>query len=235
MSDETVMWPEGAKADYVAARRALLAAEQELRDAVERVAALRRSLPEGAELADAVLAEGPAELADDGPVRRTPLSAVFGEHRSLIVYHLMHTPAEGFCPMCSMWLDGLNGVADHVTENAALAVVCPAPLTEIRAWARVRGWHRIRLLSCAGTSFTTDLNIDGPEGTVPAISVLTRTGPTVRHFWSGHAIFPDGTGRGMDLLSPVWQLLDLLPEGRRDWFPANHHRAHRSVGGDCCG
>jgi predicted dithiol-disulfide oxidoreductase (DUF899 family) len=225
MSDETVMWPAGAKQDYVAARRDLLAAELELRDAIERVAAMRRALPDGAELDDVVLTE-----VVDGQVVPMPLSGLFDGHDSLIVYHLMYTPRDGFCPMCSMWLDGLNGVAAHVTENAALAVICPAPLDRLRTWSDERGWHRLRVLSCAGTSFTADLNIDGPEGTVPAMSVLTRSGPTVRHFWSGHAMFPDGSGRGMDLLSPVWHLLDLLPEGRRDWFPANHPAA----GGDCC-
>ena len=25
--------------------------------------------------------------------------------------------------------------------------------------------------------------------------------------------------RGMDLLSPVWNFLDLTPAGRGDWFP----------------
>ncbi|MEU4620084.1 DUF899 family protein [Actinoplanes sp. NPDC023801] len=225
MTEQIVMWPDGAKQDYVTARRELLRAEQELRDAIERVAALRRALPEGADLDDVVLTEVVA-----GTVRGTPLSALFGAHDSLIVYHLMHTPDEGFCPMCSMWLDGLNGVAAHVEENAGLAVVCPAPIDEITRWAGERGWHRLRLLSCAGTAFTAAMNIDGPEGTVPAMSVLTRNGPAVRHFWTGHAIFPDGSGRGMDLLSPVWQLLDLLPQGRRDWFPANRPAA----GGDCC-
>ncbi|MEU2616536.1 DUF899 family protein [Micromonospora sp. NPDC007271] len=229
MANEQLMWPEGTKEDYITARRALLTAERDLRDAAERLAALRRALPDGAELPDVLLTEGPAALGDDGPVRRTQLSALFGEHSSLFVYHLMHTPADGFCPMCSMWLDGLNGVAAHIEENAALAVIAPAPIAEIRQWARTRGWPRLRLLSCAGTTFTADLNIDGPDGTVPAVSVLTRDGSTVRHFYTAHAIFPDGTGRGMDLLSPVWNVLDLLPQGRRDWYPAN-----RTVGDDCC-
>lgn len=25
--------------------------------------------------------------------------------------------------------------------------------------------------------------------------------------------------RGIDLLSPVWNLLDLTPQGRDDWYP----------------
>ena len=29
-----------------------------------------------------------------------------------------------------------------------------------------------------------------------------------------------GQFRGIDLLSPVWNLLDLTPEGRGDWEPS---------------
>jgi predicted dithiol-disulfide oxidoreductase (DUF899 family) len=29
---------------------------------------------------------------------------------------------------------------------------------------------------------------------------------------------PEINQRGIDLLSPVWHLLDLTPQGRRDWF-----------------
>ncbi len=28
-------------------------------------------------------------------------------------------------------------------------------------------------------------------------------------------------GRGMDLLSPVWNYLDLTPDGHGDWFPGS--------------
>ena len=32
-------------------------------------------------------------------------------------------------------------------------------------------------------------------------------------------MLPDGGFRGMDLLSPLWNFLDLTPEGRGDWMP----------------
>lgn len=33
----------------------------------------------------------------------------------------------------------------------------------------------------------------------------------------------DGKFRGMDLLSPVWNFLDLTPEGRENWLPKREY------------
>ncbi len=41
----------------------------------------------------------------------------------------------------------------------------------------------------------------------------------MRNFYSGGAIMGEDEYRGMDLLSPVWNYYDLLPEGRGEWFP----------------
>ncbi len=51
--------------------------------------------------------------------------------------------------------------------------------------------------------------------------MFTRADDTVRHVLTQSADFPDGKGRGIDLLSPVWNVFDLLPEGRDDWLPDN--------------
>jgi predicted dithiol-disulfide oxidoreductase (DUF899 family) len=52
--------------------------------------------------------------------------------------------------------------------------------------------------------------------------VFTR-GPdgTIRHVYSrGAEMADDRRERGIDLLSPVWHLLDLTPDGRKDWYPS---------------
>ncbi len=43
---------------------------------------------------------------------------------------------------------------------------------------------------------------------------------TVRHFCTNGASMAEGHWRGMDLFSPVWNLFDLLPEGRGEWWPS---------------
>jgi predicted dithiol-disulfide oxidoreductase (DUF899 family) len=62
-----------------------------------------------------------------------------------------------------------------------------------------------------------------PLGTVvqdSTISVFTRDGDgTLRHSYSAHPWMADDVKeRGIDLLTPVYNLLDLTPQGRDDWY-----------------
>jgi predicted dithiol-disulfide oxidoreductase (DUF899 family) len=217
------MWPVGSSPEYIAARIDLAKAELVLRDQVEQVAAARRMLPEGAVLPDYVLQEGPPDPNVDEPVRTTRLVEIFGEHDTLFVYHLMFHPNEDeACPMCSMWVDGLHGVSAHLARHTAFAVIGKAQLPKLRAWARLRGWYGLRILSSHGTTFNADMHAELPDGTQrPMVSVFIKAGERVRHYYTLPANFLDNTERGIDLLSPVWNVLDLLPAGRRDWYADN--------------
>jgi predicted dithiol-disulfide oxidoreductase (DUF899 family) len=211
------MWPAGSDPRYIAARIRLGEAERRLSEEVERVAALRRALPPGPLLPDYELRDG------EGTAVR--LSSLFGTQPTLVVYHLMfHPDAEHACPMCSMWVDGFQGVAAHLRQRTAFAVVAKAPPAKLRAWARLRGWTDLRLLSSHGTTFNADMHAEGPDGAQrPMISVLVRDAGRVRHFYSQPANFLDGSERGIDQLSPVWNVLDLLPQGRGDWYAENDY------------
>jgi predicted dithiol-disulfide oxidoreductase (DUF899 family) len=90
--------------DYLARREELRLAEIDLMKQRERVADLRRRLPEGAMVKDYMFQEGPADLnAGDTPIRTVRLSELFSTPgRPLIVYHLMFGKAQTTaCPMCS--------------------------------------------------------------------------------------------------------------------------------------
>ncbi|MGW3172844.1 DUF899 family protein [Streptomyces sp. NPDC001153] len=214
----------GEPADYLAAREELRRAEIELMRHRERVAALRRALPQGAEVDDYVFLEGPADLgADDTPVREVRLSELFtAPDRPLIVYHFMYGKRQTHpCPMCTLWIDGFNGVAHHVARNADLVVAAAADLPALRQHARSRGWSRLRLLSAGDSTFKYDLGSEDENGVQDStVSVFTRDADgTVRHFYSAHPrMAEDIDQRGIDLLNPVWHLLDLTPGGRGDWF-----------------
>lgn len=221
--------------EYVRAREELQQAEIELMRQRERVADQRRRLPPGPVLDDYVFEEGPADLqAGDAPTRTVRLSELFtGPGRDLVVYQFMfgkkHTEP---CPMCTMWLDGLNGVARHITQNADLAVVAAADLPALRAHARDRNWTNLRLLSAGSNTFKYDLGSEDAEGDQDStISVFTRElgSPrtdgagegTVRHLYSVHPrMSEDIDQRGIDLYSPVWHVLDLTSKGRGDWSAA---------------
>lgn len=125
------------------------------------------------------------------------------------------------CPMCTLWVDGFNGVAHHLRQRVNFAIVAQAGIGELRKWGRQRGWHRLRLVSSAGSDFKTDLHFQDADGSQhPGVSVFVRSSDgLVRHFYSGSAAMRENVNRGIDLLSPVWNLFDLTPGGRGDWNP----------------
>ncbi|MBB4894245.1 putative dithiol-disulfide oxidoreductase (DUF899 family) [Streptomyces olivoverticillatus] len=215
----------GESAEYLAAREELRLAEIDLMRHREQVAARRRALPQGPPVDDYVFTEGPADLgAGDTPVREVALSGLFtAPERPLIVYHLMYGKRQTDpCPMCTLWIDGYNGIAHHVARNADFAIAAAAGLPALRQHARGRGWSRLRLLSCGDSTFKYDLGSEDENGEQDStVSVFTRDDDgTIRHFYSAHPrMAEDIDQRGIDLLSPVWHLLDLTPGGRDDWYP----------------
>ncbi|MFI6767423.1 DUF899 family protein [Streptomyces sp. NPDC050355] len=214
----------GESAEYLGAREELRQAEIELMRHRERVADLRRRLPLGPVVDDYVFEEGPADLgAGDAPTRTVRLGELFTRPgRDLVVYHLMYGKQQTEpCPMCTMWCDGFNGVARHVAQNVDLAIVAAADLPTLRAHARNRKWTDLRLLSAGAGTFKYDLGSEDAEGNQDStVSVFTRDDDgSVRHFYSVHPRMSDDIDqRGIDLLSPVWHLLDLTRKGRGDWF-----------------
>ncbi|MGI9430872.1 MAG: DUF899 family protein [Myxococcota bacterium] len=211
--------------EYRKVRDELLEAEIALRDQRERVADLRRQLPTDTVSDDYAFTEGPRDLAaGDAPTSEVRLSELVDPERPLLLMHFMFGGAqENPCPMCSMWADGYDGVVRHLETRANFAVVVAGDLAVFREWARARGWKNLRILSSEGTTFKRDLGTETDSGQpIPAVSVFTRgSDGTPRHFYTGSAFLAPGQFRGMDLLSPVWNYFDLLPEGRGDFMPSN--------------
>ena len=205
---------------YLAKREELRLAEIELMRQRERVAELRRNLPEGAPIQDYQFEEGPRDLnAGDAPARSVRLSELFTKpNRSLIIYHFMFGKRQTkACPMCTAWLDGANGVAHHLAQNLDFAVVAAADLPTLRAHARERGWDKLRLLSARNNTFKYNLGSEDREGNQDStVSVFTRdANGTLRHFYTAHPrMAPDIQERGIDLLTPIWHFMDLTPQGR---------------------
>jgi predicted dithiol-disulfide oxidoreductase (DUF899 family) len=210
--------------EYLAKRDELRLAEIELMRQRERVAELRRRLPLGAIVQDYAFEEGPANLnAGDTPVRTVRLSELFtGPNRSVVVYHFMYGKKQTRpCPMCTLFIDGWNGVGHHLAQNVDVVIVAAADPGALRAHARARGWDNLRLLSCGSSTFKFDLGSEDEEGNQDStVSVFTkdRVGK-LRHFYSAHpSMAEDIKERGLDLLCPVYNVLDLTPQGRGDWY-----------------
>ena len=210
--------------DYLAKREELRLAEIELMRQRERVAELRRRLPQGAVIPDYAFEEGPANLnGGDTPVRTVRLSELFAiPDRALVIYHLMYGKKQTRpCPMCTAWIDGFNGVAEHVAQNVNFAIVAAGDTPTLRAHARARGWNRLRLLSAGASTFKYDLGSEDREGRQDStVSVFTRSHDgALHHFYSAHPrMASDVQERGIDLLNPLWHVLDLTPQGRGDFY-----------------
>ncbi len=210
--------------EYLARREQLRLAEIDLMRQRERVADLRRHLPQGAPIQDYQFEEGPRDLnAGDAPLHAVRLSELFTKpDRSLIIYHFMYGKQQTkACPMCTAWLDGANGVAHHLAQNLDFAVVAAADVPTLRAFARTRGWDKLRLVSAANSTFKYDLGSEDREGHQDStVSVFTRDADgALRHFYTAHPrMAPDVPERGIDLLAPIWHFMDLTPPGRGNWY-----------------
>ena len=210
--------------EYLAKREELRLAEIELMQHREKVAALRRGLPQGAVLQDYEFLEGPADLDEgDEPIHSVRLSELFSAaNRPLVIYHLMYGKRNVKpCPMCTMWIDGANGVAQHIAQNIDFAIVAAADPRALRDHARQRGWSNLRLLSAGSSTFKYDLGSEGADGGQDSsVSVFTKDRDnTIRHFYSAHPrMAPEINERGIDLLAPVWNFMDLTPQGRGEWY-----------------
>ena len=115
----------------------------------------------------------------------------------------------------------MNGIAHHLAQNIDVAIIAAADPAALRSFARDRGWNRLRLLSAGESTFKYDLGSEDREGNQDStISVLTcHADGTLRHFYSGHPwLGEDVKERGIDELNPIWNFLDLTPQGRGAFY-----------------
>jgi predicted dithiol-disulfide oxidoreductase (DUF899 family) len=219
MSHHTVRFPNESD-EYRAARDELLTAEMALRRQVEDVAALRRRLPLGGE----VPADYEFDEVGGGTVR---MSQLFAEGKNtLLLYSYMYGPEmKAPCVMCTSMLDALEGENPHIVQRVNFAVVAKSPAARIEAFARPRGWRNLRLLSSSRNSYNRDYQGETADGDqMPSMNVFVRRDGRIRHFWNSELLFaPVDEGqdsRHIDMWWPLWNLLDLTPEGRgEDWYP----------------
>jgi predicted dithiol-disulfide oxidoreductase (DUF899 family) len=207
----------GESAEHRTARDRLLEQEIELRRAMEAVAVARRALPPGGVV--------PEDYAFDD----ARLSELFAPGKdSLLIYSFMYPrdprddrpgPRDGPCPSCVALLDQLDGVVEHLEQNANFVVVGKAPLPALREVARERGWLRLRLLSSHGNTYNRDYHGETAEGDqLPMLNVFHRDGDAIRHFWASELFWaptdPGQDPRHVGPLEPLFNMLDLTPEGR---------------------
>ena len=209
--------------EYRRARKELLDAEATLREQVERVAALRRRLPLGGKVSSDYVFDQHRRSGHASEVKLTELFAPGKD--SLLIYGFMFGPnMDHACPMCTSFLDSLDGAAPHLMQRMNLAVCARSPIERIAEFAASRGWRNLRLLSSAKNNYHHDYLAEGDDGAQwPMANVFVRRDAAIHHFWGSELLFepfPAGNTRHIDMLWPLWNVLDLLPEGRGEtWYP----------------
>jgi predicted dithiol-disulfide oxidoreductase (DUF899 family) len=201
--------------EYRAAREQLLQHEIELRRMAEKVAAERRALPPGGKIPEDYLFHG------DGPVH---LSGLFEPGKNtLAIYSYMYGPEKKQpCPMCTPLLDGLDGINDHLQQRMSFAVVAESPADRLRAFTYEHRWN-LRLVSSAGNSYNKDYHGKTANGVdTTMLNIFKKEGNDVFHFWgtelTGGPSDPGQDHRGVDMVNPIFNMLDFTPEGRGDFY-----------------
>lgn len=243
---------KGESPDYRAARDRLLQSEIALRRQMEAVAVERRALPPGPLLDKDYRFE---RIGADGKPQEVRLSDLFSPGTaSLLIYNMMFPrhaqddrpqPSTGAfaglpreetpCPSCTGLLDQLNGAAHHFrAAGFNFAVVTQASVERAQAFADQRGWTNLDVLSALGTSFKQDFNALFADGQLaPMTHVLQKTPEGIRHFWSSEMMYADADPgqdpRQQGTIEPLWNMMDLMPEGRPDFDEQVEYPGH-----GCC-
>ena len=210
----------GESEDYTKARKALLAEEIEVRRHLTRLAEQRQALPDGPEVQKDYRFK-------DANGDEVGLAELFGDYDTLVTYFWMYGPdRERPCPMCTNFLGGANGNAADIKQRAAFKILGRSTVERQKAFAEERGWKDLDFVQTVGDDYALDHGALDPEKgwEYPAFTVYRRDGDTVRYFYAaempGEAADPGQDPRGAVDIAPLWNILDMTPEGRgTDWYP----------------
>ena len=207
-------------AEWLAARKELLAKEKQFTRLRDQLSRERRELPwEKVE----------KQYVFEGPNGKETLADLFGKRSQLIMYHFMLGPGwkEG-CPSCSYLADHFDGATIHLANrDVTLLVVSRAPFAEIETFKKRMGW-RFKWVSSFGGDFNFDYQVSlTPEEKSRGGKVLynyaqaefpaeERPGASVFYKDAAGQVFHTYStyARGLDILVGTYNFLDLAPKGR---------------------
>ncbi|MGA9144323.1 MAG: thioredoxin family protein [Candidatus Acidiferrales bacterium] len=221
-SSKTISPKVVSQADWLAARRNLLAKEKEFTRLRDELSRERRELPW--EKVD-------KPYTFQGPKGKETLAELFDGRSQLIVYHFMLGPGwkEG-CPSCSFLADHFNPATVHLAQrDVTFVAVSRAPLPEIEVFKKRMGWN-FKWVSSSGSDFNFDYQVSSTKDQIakgeifynfemgskfpgeerPGASVFYKneTGE-IYHTYSTYS-------RGLDICIGAYNFLDMTPKGRNE-------------------
>jgi predicted dithiol-disulfide oxidoreductase (DUF899 family) len=208
------------RAEWLAARKVLLAKEKELTRMRDELSRQRRELP---------WVKVDKNYAFDGPNGKLTLAELFG-NRSQLIYHFMFGPdwKEG-CVGCSFLSDHVEGALPHLRQHdLAYVAVSRAPLSEIEAFKKRMSWN-FAWVSSGNSDFNFDYQVSFPKEEVTRGKVYYNFAmqEVPSEELSGTSVFyKDANGdiyhtyscyaRAGEALLGTYALLDLTPKGRNE-------------------
>ena len=231
--------PVVSREEWLAARKALLAAEKDFTRLRDELSRQRRALP---------WVKVDKQYVFDGPSGEETLADLFEQRSQLIVYHFMFPPDwdEG-CPHCSFWVDSFNGSSVHLNHrDTTFVAISRAPLAKIEPFKQRMGWN-FKWLSSFQSEYNFDFHVSfTPEemqsGT--AFYNYEHTNPDVTDREGISVFYQDERGaifhtyscfaRGIDMMNVTYQYLDLTPKGRDEaghddpQFWVRHHDGYEA-------
>jgi len=227
MTDHKVV----GRAEWQAARQALLEREKEHTRMGDELARQRRQLPW-------VRVDKPYRFdTEQGPAS---LAELFDGRSQLLVYHFMFGPSyQAGDPVNSSIADTLDAQLPHLqARDVTVVLVSQAPLAKLQAYKQRMGWH-LPWVSAANSDFNVDFGASAPEqlgqaivppqdGLPPIVAQnAAATGTDIAGYLSESPvmsafILQDGavyqsygaTWRGVEFLMGYYPILDRAPKGR---------------------
>jgi predicted dithiol-disulfide oxidoreductase (DUF899 family) len=215
MTDHTIV----SHAEWLDARKKLLAKEKEFTRLRDELSQQRRDLPwERVE----------KPYVFEGRSGKATLADLFAGRRQLVVYHFMFGPDwKAGCPHCSFWADNFDRIIVHLNQrDVSMVAVSRAPYAKLAEYQKRMGWS-FEWLSSGETSFPFDFGAsftpeemaakradfnyaaqDPGRSDREGISVFYRDADgAIFHTYSTYA-------RGIDMVNTAYHYLDLVPKGR---------------------
>ena len=220
------------RAEWLAARGALLQREKEQTRLGDELAQQRRELPW------VTVAKQYTLQTADGP---KTLAQLFDGRSQLLIYHFMFGPSyEAGCPVNSSIADSFDSLIPHLkARDVALIAVSGAPIEKLLAYRERMEWN-FNWASSYESDFNADLGFSSSlEQTRDAIEPILDQLPPVAFrnakvagtdiygyltelfgftafTLEGETVYQaySTTGRGVEFLMPYYGILDRAPKGR---------------------
>ena len=219
--------PIVSREEWLTARNLLLTREKELTRAHDELSRQRRELPW-------VKIDKPYEF--DGPTGKVTLAQLFNGRSQLFIKHFMMGPGAAHqCVGCSLEVDHLEGLLEHLeNHDVSYVVVARAPIEEIEVVRKRMAWH-FPWVSSYHNDFNYDFNVSFTAEQIASGRALYNfqrapewaagledlSGDSVFYQDESGQIFHtySAYGRGGEQFLGIYGYFDVTPKGRNETGP----------------